>query len=556
MTAEHFQNTTSPIPELTVGTEVATAEASATLLSLREYRIDTLYRKSSEGIARQLTQPDFTESTLFADGDWDKAASQGFLQTDSNIATPSGMRILSAIGKSESQPDLYKLARHLKKDEQINLPLGEGVSLMIRKFRDDKQSISCYFAIDPVNEQTSASSTIQSFHERLAQANNDYTTAKSEVANALSQGETEAYSTINFNFTDNIPELTNLLDQSELRVASHYDAPSEKKRGQQTIEKLYALPAHYSGELPATDAHRSQEGIYFDEQGNITKILIADQRPGIYYGLKPMEIKSGDIDELDFQFGVELVIPEMYAELDYNGVWHENAIPFIETPTTAQLIDAFEGADLSLTDSVNDSLAEVGTLKKRYGHGYAELTRTVAKLVNDKARKLDSMFNDADGAARKIAALPTVSDPAAQAVIAMLRDVISRDAHDVYPELVELPTSAARIEIRDGGCKDAEVYIADGTEVTPASDGTPLLLKSTYARPSAITLQPTVLNGVRLPAGALLAIEADGYELMRLTGYSFDQQEASVVFGAQDAENRQNSSYYAQRTGVEQKLNR
>ena len=139
-------------------------------------------------------------------------------------------------------------------------------------------------------------------------------------------------------------------------------------------------------------------------------------------------------------------------------------------------------------------------------------------------------LGDSDAIREKIDALETEDDQAAAAVVGILKGIIHRD--QASAELPELQLSSERIEISDGACKDAEVYIAHGDVLDEN------LWRSSYKRASAITTKPVVFNGVQLPTGSLFAIQDDGYVFMRLTSYSFEPDKSAVVFGPQEAENR------------------
>ncbi|MEK9157331.1 MAG: hypothetical protein AAB448_04370 [Patescibacteria group bacterium] len=74
----------------------------------------------------------------------------------------------------------------------------------------------------------------------------------------------------------------------------------------------------------------------------------------------------------------------------------------------------------------------------------------------------------------------------------------------------------AKTELRIGTCTTAEVYFLDAVthhrgyelpDVIVGSDNQPLMLFKNAGERSAITLIETVLNGVRVPPGSLLAIE-------------------------------------------------
>ncbi|MBC7708320.1 hypothetical protein H7Y63_03785 [Polaromonas sp.] len=519
---------------------------SPALQELRNHRLDTLEQSARSSIAGQLTSPDVTEN-IFAHQDWDRLSSIGSYGIDSSLELPADRRVLSAIAKTQDldASQLFGNVQSLAPDTRLVFPLGGGISLGIHKYSADKNRVSYSLNVEKDTPPNKAKEALQSFYSELLAAKSKLDGTKHALAEQIQAGSTVAYSEQTFTMREDADDILSYLGISRVEHAISQDASDSRGLAAgkaKAIEKLYGLPIHYASETQGDGEYRAKEGIHFDEQGHITEVLIGTYKPGVYVAMQPQETQAGDIDELPFRLGIKLDVKEMYIELDYNGRKHETAKPFLETAAASELLSVFDSVDLSLNSRLQDSFAEVGHIEKRYGHGYSELTREVAKLVNDRNRGYDKMFADSQSITEQISNLPNTNNPAAQIVINMLRESVTRPGD---PELTELPVSHARVEIKDGGCKDAEVYIAAGDDIAYAEDGSPLLLKSTYKRPSVITLKETVFNGVRLPAGALLAVEDEGYVFMRLTAFSFDAVEASEVFGAQDAENRSTTPSYA-----------
>lgn len=531
--------------------EKAQNHEAASLNDLREYRLSTIESLATEGVVRDLESEDSLERNVFASQDWGRLAEHGTPYIDTNIASPTERRLLNAIGASQGLEgdELFKKTQSLAESEKISFQLGAGVSFDIHKYTAGKNRVSYQINVDSETPKEEKEAALQSFHEKVRLSTSKLELAQEEVKDAVLSGEKEAYSNEVFSFGKNADDIIAHLSHS--RIANVFSSLSNEKLSptmsrRKVIEALYALPSHYAGESQDSGAYRAKEGIHFDEHGQLVKVLVGTHRPGVYIALRAVEKVQGDLSEQPLTIGVEMDAKEIYTELDYNGIYREETLPFLETPAASEILGSFDEQGLALNGRLRDSFAEVGRIERRYGHGYSEITREVAKLVNDRNRGYSSLFEDDGAVSDKIRSMSEATDPAAKAVIDMLKDTVDRV--ESAEDMQELPVSKSRVELRDGGCKDAEVYIADSNEISHAEDGSPLFLQSTYKRKSVLTLQPTLLSGVRIPAGALLAVENDGYLLMRLTGYSFTPEEAAVVFGAQEAENRQNSARYGNRS--------
>ncbi|HSX36081.1 MAG TPA: hypothetical protein VLH84_04070 [Patescibacteria group bacterium] len=455
----------------------------------------------------------------------------GTTPTDLGTRFPFERVILQALGESAGTDDLARRSRTMHEGDEVRIDSGRGFVVSGRAFADRRASwrIGVTDGLDPA----AGEAALDTFRSTFRGATQKYTATQRELHDGLSTERPAVYSSATFRWDDEADGIISLMENANIRERE-FSSPAVQRAG--FIEDLYAMPAHYANEPAPTGAMRERAGIYFDENGRVQKVLIPTWRPGVYYGLESADpTQTGDLTEIPLKLGMEVYSDEAYIELDYNSKYHEGSRPFVETETAAQILDAFEATGLEINSVVRGIVTETD-MDKRYGHAYAALTREIAKLVNDPERGLDRMFNDADGAiADRIRALREASDPAARTVIDLLKAVVDRTATPQDAPI--LPLSSHRVEIRDGSCKDIEVYLADGQPIHD-STGNARLLAAPYSRPVAMTRQPTYLNGVRLPSGTLLAVEDDGYLMMRVTAFAFDDQVAAEAFGPQEGENR------------------
>ncbi len=523
---------------------------------LREYRAEMKFEETTR-VAKQIVEyagggVEREMDAMFRESSHEdpvlEAAQHGTVRMATPLNSPNSRRLLglaaSAVGK---EPDGF--LKEITKQEQgtqLTVAIGQGVGLEINAVTPRSGDVEARIAVDSSVPLEVRQATLEAFSSKLKemQAAKD---ASEEINAMLDAGSTEAYASTVLKFSDNPDDIAAYISYSTLRgtIQSPWEDTKLARARQQAIEAVYDLPYHYPGETEVG----KQAGMYFDENGKLLKVLLPTGKPGLYLGLKSANPESSaDLSELPLQLGVEIDAEQVYGEPDYNQRIHEGVTPFIETEAAQELLSAFEHVGLTPTKHIRDTFAEVAGLEKRYGHGYAELTREIAKCVNNRDRSLKTIFeSEGDDVAQKILQLGPANDPAAKVVHDLLVDVVDRKQPD--GTITELPMSAHEIRIRDGSCKDAEYYVSDGGVINDEA-GEPLFVRSTYHRPSVMTMRPTLLNGVRLPAGSLLAVEDDGYVFMRILSFAFNENEALHVFGAQEAENRMNS----QHTGLHDKL--
>jgi len=456
------------------------------------------------------------------------------MEADSSLTVAStrfGLDVLDQV-VSEGQGQLRKVVTKLDEGKVHELKVTDNMSIQFKKLKGDR------FATRFVTNDDESEASIRDFwglRDRLREADN-LTPAIKKLGTEIKRGELSSYSDAVFDFGTTPDALITFLSISSLSLGldARMDMPTagKIKTGIVAVDTLYnKLPFHYPAE---TEGH-PVGGMYFDENGRFQKALINTRTPGLYIAIRSANPESiASLEELALQIGLEIRTDEIYGvEASYNGYVDKSVKPLAETVAAAEMLKAFSDAGLGLSDRIKDSFAEVGQIEKRYGHGYADLTRELSKLVNDRNRSINTFFaGDPEEIIAKIAKLEAVEHPAAQAVIDILKQVTNRITIQV-PDVAELDASGERVELRDGSCKDIEVY-AEGSR-TIAEEGS--LFRTAYSRPTFIALRPVKLNGVILPAGSLLLREKDGYLFMRITSFAFDRNTDKEVFGAQFLEN-------------------
>lgn len=525
-----------------------TVDPPLSLTELREMRATRLHEQALSRFdfglrALKLDMSKELFGTSFSgreDDGFTRVAEHGSITIDTGLGSPGMRETLGFLDSrySEGQEPLLDSIRKLKtEDDGVEVAVGEGVDIVFTRLSETM--ISHEFRVEeavplPVREQTLVDLDAEAREQSAIHAD-----VIDELREELAAGSAEAYTQRSFDLDEDLNLILEWVGSSARGMGGSRlpnAQPAVLKAA--LLERIYALPAHYGGEL---EEGESAAGLYFDEHGLLEKVLLSTETPGVYMALRgeggvPQRQELGETSSVEL--GFEIDFEELYkTERDYNNNKYEDVQPFIETPAAEALLSSFDMAGLELSEHLRNAFAEVD-IEKRYGHAYSEITRELAKAVSDTERGLQGFFEgDSTEVAERVRALVPSGHEAADVAMLMMKDIVERGVTE--PILTELPVSDQRVNLRDGGCKDAEVYIDQG-ELMPPVDGEPQLLRSSYSRPSAMSLQPTVINGVRLPAGTLFAIEDDGYVMMRLTSFSFDPEQALEAFGPQEAENLAN----------------
>jgi hypothetical protein len=289
---------------------------------------------------------------------------------------------------------------------------------------------------------------------------------------------------------------------------------------------------------------------------------------------------------LDKQTGLCSVHFATAAEHNYvetaNQAMHVKSQPFIETKAGAELVNTLADHGLMFHPMYLNEMIGPGEAD-RYGSVYTQLSREVAKWVNNpnrtQASKLfvpydaeipnqivemyetgyskvgyngqvyDPYPDDAASLERKVRAKLSVLDVSklattpAQVLLAMAQETIGRETGGETFE-TELPVTKHTVSITRGACFDVTTYYAVGVTDRPqktveqtAVDGVPLLEKGRNGAGGAhtyMTIRPTQFNGVMLPKGSLLSRHEDGgWAFLRLTPFAFDTPEDQSATGTE-----------------------
>jgi hypothetical protein len=519
--------------------------SSASWNEVRHLRYDQCLAQARERIGEEVLawgEPQRAVEKLFAPTD--VFGMDNFVRTlvhtqhrttvqDGYANTAAYRSAVRGIGVAVNEPHLDRRLRGLKSGERLHINSGRGYTFVAAR---ERYNVSWKIVFDEHLSGSALDGAMDEFSASVCHYGERLSRTRDALKRGVTNGNLETYSPDVFSWSKDADDIISFLNMSNVageHVSSVNHTQSPVVQRAAVVEALYALPAHHGNETAVHGVSPERQGVYFDANGRIVKVLVPSAMPGVYLGLKPAQAgMPGDIEESAFHIGIEIDPLEVNAERGSQG--HEGVTSFVETATAAQLAATFEAVGLQLSPRAQGIIAET-TIERRFGHGYAHLTREIAKLVNDQRRDIAYLFNNADGRAlEKLRLLESVEDPAAQIVIDLLKGVANRGAPS--EGVPSLRITSNRIEMRDGSCKDIEYYIADGH---PARSDQLLFWQSSYKRRTVMTLAKTHLNGVILPAGTLLAVEDDGYAMMRVTSYAFNDQEALRTFGVQEIENRQ-----------------
>lgn len=350
-------------------------------------------------------------------------------------------------------------------------------------------------------------------------------------------------------------------DSTQDKVFNFMDIPntwSDKpaKSRAYFLERLYALPVHIEKEEDIADGSQSMEGVYFDTEGNLVKILQEhSNEPGVYCGMYFPEGTRVDPTEAKFNLGIEIQPERAVLERSYN---HDIVVePFLETQTAKEMIEIATRTELAPSPVLNEILkaypAYGDAYDSRYGNSYSELTREVAKIVGNPARRYTKLFvGDEAEIAQKIAEI-NVEDIASAPVRTLFQ--LLKESMNPQRNLfaADIPVHDGMVKIRDKSCKDAEAYflgsIRDGQTTLHDVQGRKMLHKHSGGR-TAINLDPVIYRGVTIPAGGLFQRHDDGkggeeYAFIRMTSFAFEPDDARDAFTWQYLETQKNTGFTA-----------
>lgn len=266
----------------------------------------------------------------------------------------------------------------------------------------------------------------------------------------------------------------------------------------------------------------------------------------------------------------------------------ETSIPFIETECARELSSALDEAGLMFHPRFQREMVAVSSLDDRYGSIYSEMSRQIAKWVNDPARlDITELFVGANpeyiGKADKHAlyayehsektldtaevakALATIDssqmgEPAAFIINASQQCLDRAQSDESIAS--DLPVETGEVKMRDGSCFDVAGYYiasaADGPSEVGGLDhmtvnGVSMLEKSRHGRAGAhtfLTTQAMKFNGVDIPKGALLARSKNHkWSFLRLTPFTFDSESDRAATGSELAKGLQQLETAARQLG-------
>lgn len=302
-------------------------------------------------------------------------------------------------------------------------------------------------------------------------------------------------------------------------------------------ESLYRLPVHLPEDR--NDPRVSAAGVYFDEDGNLVKILQEVGRTtGVYHGMYFEPGTHVDPTETSFKLGVEIGVDRALLEPDSTNSFLVD--PFLEQLTGKALTRSIESLQLTPSSRlVNILEAQDGSYgyDDLYGNSYSELTREVAKFINDPSRPVSELFQDEDAASKlKTMDLATIEDLATRVFFELLQKALKREEGQNFES--EVPVFEGKIHMRQSACRDAEYYfcadVDEGGYDVVDVQGKPMLHKYSGGK-TAINLEPLIYKGVEIPAGGLFQRHRDeegktSYAFVRMTTYALDEQSAASAY--------------------------
>lgn len=265
---------------------------------------------------------------------------------------------------------------------------------------------------------------------------------------------------------------------------------------------------------------------------------------------------------------------------------------FIESKTAREVLAAFEVTGLKFHDFVLNKFQEAGDFSKRYGNGFAALSRYFLNALvesKDSLTRIKQIFADIDEPdyydIDTAEQLQAAFDAVAQQIQLKLQLVSSAECSEPAKYLISLilqvcraqASSSSTVETctlwkddenaRGGSCKDTETYYTNALGfpegklygdpklfLETAPSGEPLLLvKKNFGAKTALTLRTLVFDGVELAPGHVVRFikKSDGtffIRPLRATAFSFSPTDMLDAFGSQAAEAEEMTSDVFNRT--------
>lgn len=356
-----------------------------------------------------------------------------------------------------------------------------------------------------------------------------YQKAVDEVTSQASFDNQTIFSSSSFKFYEKTGEIA---DADFLLTFMLSGNPGKNNDAQsQTTELLRKAITCSKGESGA----RSE----YLEDGRLRIIMPSVDMKGVSFMLQSVvQADEQNLDSVDWNIGIEIDADKEFLEKTYAGNILAN--PFIDSSTGNDLLSAFSMAGLVMSEDVKEIFAEIN--EKRYGHGYAELTRELAKIVNDDSRSITSLFNGDEVKIRDSIAKITASDlpnesRSAMLVLDLVKQLNVREKAQTEDIFSAIPVTRERVSMKSGSCKDAEGYYLaaaqEGKRKTVNIHGLEFHTK-TIGSQTYINREALVFNGVTVQPGAIFSRQGDGgYAMLRITMFAMDDNTAEDAFGAQ-----------------------
>jgi hypothetical protein len=275
-------------------------------------------------------------------------------------------------------------------------------------------------------------------------------------------------------------------------------------------------------------------------------------------------------------YGVEQVPMGVY--LEQASLSPESlSLPFIETQAAQEIAQTLDSVGLMFHPRVQYEMMRPGQAD-RYGSIYTQLSRQVAKWVNDPVSlTLSDLFvpydarysglelmkqNEQDAqyayqleyeaaeareeavrqAFTTIERLPQAGE-AGTALLDMIEDVLAVEQNPTLKATSDVPVTSERVQIRNGACFDVAAYYASAAADMPygkvgltkvRTENDVRFLEKMVGSHTFLSRDTMRFNGVHLPKGSLFQHATDGgWAFLRLTPFAFDEAVDQLAFGSE-----------------------
>jgi hypothetical protein len=356
----------------------------------------------------------------------------------------------------------------------------------------------------------------------------------------------------------------------EIEFAQNYDGFVREIREGKTVEDLVGdLLRNQRSSLIQTE-ETDTAIVHTWGQGAVRRLTV-DKPTGTYTYAVSMDPASNYVEKANQAPGVE-------------------DVPFVETECAQELCKVLAKAGLMFHPSLQLEMMDTGKAD-RYGSIYTQLTREVAKWVNDPKRtklsnllvpyepefhgeqltarnvrsdaayeyndKIDSMYENDDFSPKTVLEQTTrqtwntiTTETSSEAATTLLDLIQSSLTRSLDAEVTsDLPVTRQEIHIRAGACFDAVAYYISAAagntgqtrKLQRITEGNvELLEKIDEGAHTFLSTHPLTFNGVKLPRGSLFTRSDDGWAFLRLTPFAFDEPADQLAFGSEIAKARAN----------------